>query len=170
MKLFWLDMEMTGLVPEKEVPIEVAARVTDLQFNTLGEYHAVIKQPQKFIDGMDDWNKKHHGASGLIAAIPNGSAPEVVDDELAGFVRKHFGSEKAILAGNSINQDRLFIRLYLPKLEAALHYRMLDVSSWKVIFNNLYLKKYEKKQSHRAQDDINESIEELKFYLGFVRV
>lgn len=169
MKLFWLDMEMTGLVPEKEVPIEVAARVTDLDFKTLGEYHSIIRQPQKYIDGMDDWNKKHHGASGLIAAIPNGKTPEVVDQEIAQFVKDHFGSEKAVLSGNSINQDRLFIRLYLPKLESVLHYRMLDVSSWKVIFNNLYSKKYEKKQSHRAQDDINESIEELKFYLTHIK-
>lgn len=170
MKLLWLDMEMTGLVPEKEVPIEIAARVTDLQFNDLGQYHAIIRQPQRYLDAMDDWNKTHHAQSGLIAAIPNGKPQDVVDAEIAAFVRTHFLEEKAILAGNSISQDRLFIRLYLPKLEALLHYRMLDVSSWKVIFNSLYGKKHNKKQAHRAQDDIAESIEELKFYLSHVRI
>lgn len=168
-KLLWLDMEMTGLVPEKEVPIEIAARVTNWKFEDLGQYHSVIRQPNRFLEGMDDWNKKHHGQSGLLAQVPGGKAPETVDFEMASFVKEHFGDEKAILAGNSIGQDRHFIRLYLPRLEEKLHYRMLDVSSWKIVFNNLLAKKYPKKQAHRAQDDILESIEELKFYLDNVK-
>src|SRR5665213_486003 len=168
-KLLWLDMEMTGLDVDKEVPIEVACLVTDWQFKTLAEYHTVFKQPQKFIDGMDDWNKTHHGDSGLTAMIPNGKPPDTVDQELAHFIGHNFGFDRAILAGNSINQDRLFIRKYMPLTEAALHYRMLDVTSWKVVFNGLYQKKFKKKEAHRALDDIRESIEEFKFYLSFVK-
>ncbi|MGZ3724112.1 MAG: oligoribonuclease, partial [Bdellovibrionales bacterium] len=132
-------------------------------------YHAVFKQPQKYIDGMDDWNKKHHGDSGLTAMIPNGTDPADVDAQVAKFIGENFGFERAILAGNSINQDRLFIRKYMPLTEAALHYRMLDVTSWKVVFNELFQKKFKKKEAHRAVDDIKESIEEFKFYLSFVK-
>ncbi len=162
-------MEMTGLDVEKEVPIEVAAIATDWDLNPLGEYHAIIKQPQKYIDAMDDWNKKHHGESGLTAKIPSGKDPAVVDRELFDFVKKHFGDERAILAGNSISQDRLFIRRFMPQLESSLHYRMVDVTAWKVIFNGKYNQKFKKKDGHRALDDIHESLAELKFYLGFIK-
>ena len=140
-KLLWLDMEMTGLDVDKEVPIEVAAIITDWQWNALATYHTVIKQPAKFLEAMDDWNQKHHKESGLLDLIPKGTAPEIVDRELSVWIGEHFGFERAILAGNSINQDRLFIRKYLPLTEAALHYRMLDVTSWKVVFNGLLQKK-----------------------------
>lgn len=169
-KLFWLDMEMTGLEVEKEVPIEVAAVVTDWNFKPLAQYHAIIRQPQKYLDGMDAWNTKHHGESGLTALVPGGKEPAVVDQELTALIRQHFGEERAILAGNSINQDRLFIRRYMPRTEAALHYRMLDVTAWKVVFNGLYQKKFKKKDGHRALDDIMESIAEFQFYLSFVKV
>jgi len=168
-RLLWLDMEMSGIDVDKEVPIEIACLVTDWQWNVLGEYHAVFKQPQKYLDAMDDWNKEHHGDSGLLAMIPNGKDPAVVDAEVTKFIGEHFGFDRAILAGNSINQDRLFIRKYMPKTEAALHYRMLDVTSWKVVFNSLFQKKFKKKEAHRALDDIRESIDEFKYYLSFVK-
>ena len=168
-KLLWIDMEMTGLDVAKEVPIEIAAIVTDWQFNTLAEYHAVIKQDQKYLDAMDDWNKTHHRDSGLLSLIPSGKPMSAVDQELTVLITQHFPGERAILAGNSINQDRLFIRAYLPLLEAKLHYRMLDVTSYKVVFNALFDKKFKKNDVHRAVDDIRESIEELKFYLSFVK-
>jgi oligoribonuclease len=167
-QLFWLDMEMTGLDVEKEVPIEVAAVVTDWELNVLDSYHTVIKQPQKYIDAMDDWNTKHHGESGLTALIPSGKEPALVDAELADFVHKHFGDERAVLSGNSISQDRLFVRKYMPKVEARLHYRMLDVTAWKVVFNGKFDLKFKKKDGHRALDDIQESIAELKFYMGYI--
>lgn len=166
-KLLWLDMEMTGLNVETEVPIEVAAIATDLQLQELGRYHAVIKQPPEFLDRMDDWNKSHHGASGLTALVANGLEPKVVEDELLGFVAKYF-DEPAVLAGNSISQDRLFINRYFPELAQKLHYRMLDVTAWKVIMNARYNLKYEKQNTHRALDDIRESIAELAFYLRHV--
>jgi oligoribonuclease len=168
-KLLWLDMEMTGLEVEKEVPIEVAAIVTDWNFHDLGQYHAIIRQPQHYLDHMDDWNKKHHGESGLTAQIPNGRDPGLVDQQLADLVTTHFGGERAILAGNSINQDRLFIHKYLPRFESKLHYRMLDVTAWKIVFNGLLHQKFDKNGAHRAVDDIRESIAEFKFYLSFVK-
>lgn len=166
-------MEMTGLDVEKEVIIEVAAIVTDLDFKELDTYHAVVKQPQKYIDGMDAWNTEHHGASGLTAAIPTGKEQDVVENELLALISKHFGNnnkERPIIAGNSISQDRLFIAKHMHSLNAALHYRMLDVSSWKIIFAEKYNLKYEKQNTHRALDDIRESIAELKYYLGKIKL
>lgn len=164
-KMLWLDMEMTGLDVEKEVPIEVAAIVCDLQFNELETFHAVIKQPQEFLDRMDAWNKEHHGASGLTAAVASGRDPATVERELMQFVDRHFQGESAVLCGNSIGQDRLFINKYFPLFARKLHYRMLDVTSWKVIFQSIYKVKFEKKNTHRAIDDIRESIGELRFYM-----
>lgn len=169
-RLLWLDMEMTGLDVTKEVPIEIAAIVTDMQFNSLVQYHAVIRQPASYLEAMDDWNKRQHKQSGLVDLVPNGKDPAVVDRELAALVRQYFGTDRAILCGNSIAQDRLFIRAYMTELEACLHYRTVDVTSWKVIFNEVYKRKFEKKDGHRALDDILESIAELKFYMSFVKV
>lgn len=168
-KMLWLDMEMTGLDVEKEVPIEVAAIICDHSFQELETYHAVIQQPQEFLDRMDQWNQEHHGASGLTAAVPGGKAPAVVELELMQFVDRHFQGEPAVLCGNSIGQDRLFINRHLPLLAKKLHYRMLDVTSWKVVFQNMLGIKFEKKNSHRAIDDVRESIEELRHYMKFVK-
>lgn len=172
MKLLWLDMEMTGLDVEKEVIIETACIVTrvtpEMKFEPLAQYHAIVCQPQEYLDRMDDWNQKHHSSSGLLAQIPGGKAPALVEEELCDLVRTHFGTEKAVLAGNSIGQDRLFINRYMKDLSALLHYRMLDVTSFKILFNAMFNLKFKKKEVHRALDDIQESIDELKFYLGFL--
>src|ERR1044072_8407610 len=113
-------MEMTGLDVEKEVPIEVAAIITDYQFNVLGQYHTVIKQPQRYLDAIDDWNRRQHRQTGLVDQIPGGKEPETVDAELSAFIKSAFGAEKAVMCGNSIGQDRLFIRKYMPLTEATL--------------------------------------------------
>lgn len=168
-KMFWLDMEMTGLDVEKEVPIEVAVIICDLEFKELEVYHAIIKQPKEYLDRMDDWNREHHGASGLTAAVPNGKPPAEVERELTQLIDRHFQGEPAVLCGNSIGQDRLFINRYFPNLAKKLHYRMLDVTSWKVVYQNMLGIKFEKKNSHRAIDDIRESISELRHYLSFVK-
>ena len=169
-KLFWIDMEMTGLDVETEVVIEVAAIITDLSFNILDTYEAVVKQDQKYLDAMDEWNQTHHSQSGLLKKIPSGLEPHVVEYQLMDLVRKHFPNSKdrPILAGNSIAQDRLFIEKYFENFAGMLHYRMLDVSSWKIIFQKRYQYAVEKANSHRALDDIKESIEELKTYLRFL--
>jgi oligoribonuclease len=168
-KLLWLDMEMTGLDVTKEVPIEVGAIITAWDLKPLEEYHAIIKQPQKYLDAMDDWNKKHHGESGLVAQIPQGKEPALVEHELMKLVEKHFNGEPAILAGNSISQDRLFIARYMPKLNALLHYRMLDVTAWKIVLQAKFNAKFDKKNPHRAVDDIKESIAEFNYYLSFMK-
>lgn len=168
-KMLWLDMEMTGLDVEREVPIEVAAIVCDLKFTELETFHSVIKQPATYLDAMDDWNKQHHGASGLTAQVASGMEPAAAEAELIRLIDRHFQNEPAVLCGNSIAQDRLFIARYFPTLNKKLHYRMLDVTSWKVIFQSLHQKKFEKKNTHRALDDIRESMNELKFYLKFIK-
>ncbi len=167
-KLFWLDMEMTGLDVNKEVIIEVAALITDFDFKIIDTYEAIVKQPQKYLDAMDDWNKSHHKDSGLTAKVPQGMEPEDVENDLMMLASQHFSSNhgKPILAGNSITQDRLFIDKYFTKFSSILHYRMLDVSSWKIIFNSKLGLKYQKKNSHRALDDIRESVAELQFYIS----
>ncbi|MCC6138616.1 MAG: oligoribonuclease [Bdellovibrionaceae bacterium] len=168
-RLLWLDMEMTGLDVDIERVIEVAVIVTDMDFNPVDTYHAIVKQPQVFLDNMDDWNRKHHTQSGLVAKIPEGKDPELVDMELRELTLKHFDKERAVLCGNSIFQDRKFIDLYFKNFEKTLHYRMLDVTSWKIIMNEKYDVEYQNKDSHRALDDIRESIEELKTFLKYVK-
>lgn len=170
-KLFWIDLEMTGLDVEKEVIIECAALITDFNFKILDSYETVVKQPQHYLDQMDEWNRKHHRESGLTAKVPNGVPPEEVEYHLISMIQKNFPrEERPILAGNSIMQDRLFIDKYWHELSGLLHYRMLDVSSWKIIFNSKYNMKYEKKNAHRALDDIKESISELQFYLNHLKI
>ena len=169
--LLWLDMEMSGLDVNKEVVIEVACIVTDLNFRELECFETVVKQPQSYLDNMDAWNKEHHGKSGLTAKVPFGMEPDMVEAKLIDIIDKHFPESKTdlkkrpILAGNSIMQDRVFIDKYFKKLAARLHYRMVDVSSYKVIITNKFEIEYKKQNSHRALDDIRESIGELRFYL-----
>lgn len=162
---------MTGLDINKEVVIECAAIVTDYDFQVLDTYETVVNQPKPYIDRMDDWNREHHGKSGLTAKVPYGKTPDQVEEDLCKLLKKHWPKlekkeDKPILAGNSIGQDRLFLDKYFKEFAGQLHYRMLDVSAWKIIFNNKYGLKYDKKNSHRALTDIQESIEEMKFYLG----
>ena len=167
-KLLWIDMEMTGLDVSKERIIEVAAIVTDQDFKTLDTYESVVFQDSKYIDAMDDWNTEHHTNSGLVAKIPSAPKEDKVEKDLCDFVAKHFADEPAILCGNSIGQDRKFIDAYMPKLASKLHYRMLDVTAWKLIMGPRFKVTYEKKEAHRALEDIQESIAELKTFVDFI--
>lgn len=169
-RLFWIDMEMTGLDLNKEVIIEVAALITDWDFQVVDSFETVVKQPQHYLDNMDDWNKEHHGESGLTARVPRGMEPTNVEDRLVEMVFKNYARDdgRPVLAGNSIMQDRLFINKYFPRFANLLHYRMLDVTAWKIVCQNKFNLHYEKQGAHRALDDIRESIEELKFYLSHV--
>jgi len=171
-KLFWIDMEMTGLDIEEEAIIEVAAIITDFQFKEIDALHHVVYQPQKLLEEMDDWNRETHAKSGLLQKIPSGLPLEIVETKLIDLARKYFpdANNKPMLAGNSIGQDRNFINRYMPSFSSYLHYRMLDVSAWKIIFNNKYKIFYQKSNQHRALDDIRESIQELSYYLNFLNV
>jgi oligoribonuclease len=169
-KLYWLDMEMTGLDVEKEVVIEVAAIITDLNFKELDSFEAVVKQPQHYLDNMDAWNTEHHGDSGLTAKVPSGMEPYAVEHHLVSLAKKHWPDPKdrPVLAGNSINQDRLFIDKYFKEFSKLLHYRVLDVTSWKIMMFHKFGLEYKKQNQHRALDDIRESIQELQFYTQYI--
>ena len=170
-KLLWIDLEMTGLDLNKEVIIECAALITDFDFKVLDTYETVVKQPQIYLERMDEWNTNHHTESGLVKKVPFGREPDDVERDLMSLTNKHFNPNegRAILAGNSIMQDRLFIDKYWPQFSKLLHYRMVDVSSWKVIFNTKFELKHQKKNAHRALDDIRESVAELQFYLSKIK-
>ena len=164
-KLLWMDLEMTGLDPASQRIIEVAVIVTDYKLNELASYEAVVHQSADVLDTAEDFPKQTFGGpGGLFEQVAVSQKSETqVEAELLAFVGEHF-SEPAILAGNSIHQDRRFIRQWWAELDKHLHYRMLDVSSWKVFRQGLGMPLYEKKESHRALDDIRESIAELKMY------
>ncbi len=169
--LVWLDMEMTGLDPGKERIIEVATILTDGQLVEIAVGpDLVIHQSDEVLAAMDDWNKKHHGGSGLVDRV---KASTVTDGDAEAqtleFIKQHCGpKERPVLAGNSIHQDRRFIRRYMPALDTRLHYRMVDVSTVKELarrwFPQLVAKIPQKKETHRALDDIRESIDELRWY------
>jgi oligoribonuclease len=169
--LVWLDMEMTGLDAERERIIEMATILTDGQLTEIAVGpDLVIQQPEEILAAMDDWNKKHHGGSGLIERV-KASTVTVADAEAQtiAFINQHVSAkERPVLAGNSIHQDRRFIRRYMPTLEKRLHYRMVDVSTIKELgrrwYPQLIAKQPVKNESHRALDDIRESIEELRYY------
>ena len=165
--LFWVDMEMTGLNPVQDRILELALVVTNTQFETIETYEAVIYQPPAVLATMNEWCQKHHAQSGLTAKVSSGKTEGLVEQDVLKIVKKYSSKSKAILAGNTIGQDRKFIDFWMPALAEALHYRMLDVSSFKIVFEEIYQKKFEKQKKHRAIDDILESIEELKFYLQF---
>jgi oligoribonuclease len=169
-KLVWMDLEMTGLDPERERIIEIATIVTDGELNVLAEGpELVLHQPESVLEAMDEWNRKHHGDSGLVDRV---RASTIADAEaearILAFVAEHAGPREAPLAGNSIHQDRRFIARYMPALDAYLHYRMVDVSTVKELvarwYPEIYAKRPHKHASHRALEDIRESIEELRYY------
>ena len=167
-KLIWIDMEMTGLDVNRERIIEVAAIVTDKQFEILETFESVIFQDQSFLDNMDEWNTRQHNESGLVSQVPKAPKQKEVEEKLCHLVSRHFDKEKAILCGNSISHDRNFINIHMPRLSNLLHYRMLDVTAWKLIMNSRFKVEYKKKRTHRAIDDIKESIAELKTFIDFI--
>ncbi|BBH54220.1 oligoribonuclease [Fluviispira sanaruensis] len=168
--LYWLDMEMSGLDHTKERILEVALVITDLSFHVVKEYISVVHQNEDILKGMDSWCTEHHGKSGLTAKVPHGKPEKEVEQDIIALIQEYSPQEKIILAGNTIGQDRKFIDQWMPDLAKSLHYRMLDVSSFKIVYENIFNKKYDKKHKHRALEDIIESIEELKFYLQFVNI
>lgn len=172
-KLLWVDLEMTGLRPETDVIQEVSAVVTDFALKEIASYEAVVNHPRELLEGLmreNSWFLEHEAnREAFLALAGTGKTDHDISVELAGFVNEYFGDEPAILAGNSIHNDRNFIRYRWPEFDSVLHYRMLDVSSWKVFMQGAYGVEYTKTESHRAHNDILESIAELKYYKQWLR-
>ena len=172
-KLLWIDLEMTGLDPEQHKICEVAAIATDMELNQIATYEAVVRVSDELMqDRMvgEFWEKNSASRDALIAQNASGKPIAEVEQELLAFINQNFSSKSPIyLAGNSIHQDRKFIEREMPELNKNLHYRMLDVSAWKIYFENALNRKFTKPENHRALDDINGSIEELKWYLTFLK-
>lgn len=169
-KLLWVDLEMTGLDASKHVILEVAAEVTDFNFKKIASYKAVIYHRQEVLNESHEWAAAQHKASGLTDRVINEGQPEkVVVRDFATFIKKQFGDEPAVLAGNSIYNDRIFIKKWWPEVDELLHYRMLDVSSLKILMQGKYGVKFEKADVHRAYDDIQASIAELENYLEWFK-
>ncbi len=173
--LVWLDMEMSGLDPARERILEIATIITDGQLTEIATGpELVIHQSDEVLAAMDDWNRKHHGASGLVDRVKASTVSDAdAEAQTLAFINAHCGpKDRPVLAGNSIHQDRRFIRKYMPALDARLHYRMVDVSTVKELarrwFPQITAKQPAKNDSHRALDDVRESIEELRYYRASV--
>lgn len=167
--LIWIDMEMTGLDPEKESIIEIASLISDQDLNILAHGpNLIIRQPPKLLKTMDEWNQKQHQKSGLIELVKKSKISIRTAERLTlEFIKPYCVPKKTLLCGNAVHHDRRFIIKYMPKLNAFLHYRHIDVSTIKALVGWWYPKNKdlpEKTEAHRAVDDIRESIEELRFY------
>lgn len=174
--LVWIDLEMTGLDPQKCTILEVGTVITDSALNILEVGPSIpVHHPKKVLDGMEPWSKFHHKKSGLTDACRESKISLKKAEEMTlQFVKKHCKKHTAPLCGNTIWQDRRFLVKYMPKLESYLHYRTIDVSSIKELVTRWYPADYkmprEKKQAHRAVDDVIESVEELRYYRSKVFV
>lgn len=171
-----MDLEMTGLDPIEDRILEVAAIVTDWEFNELATYEGIIKVGPRLLEQRMEvskvfWDANPGARDGLVKQnLELGRSGRTIENELLAFIDEHFdGEQPVLLAGNSIHQDRRFIVNEWPRLDARLHYRMLDVSAWKVVFESKYKKKFAKPEEHRALGDIRGSIMELQYYLSKVK-
>lgn len=174
--LVWIDCEMTGLSLETDALIEVAALVTDFELNVIGDgIDLVIKPPQAALDQMGDFVTNMHTTSGLLTELDGGMSLREAEEAVLDYVREHVPEpRKAPLAGNSVGTDRAFLLRDMAELESYLHYRVVDVSSIKELARQWYPRAYyaspDKTGNHRALADIQESIEELRYYRAAVFV
>jgi oligoribonuclease len=172
-KLLWVDLEMTGLDPQKDLILEIAAEITDFDFKTLASYEARVTQPKEQVlermRGNRFWAEFPANRDEFVNKLDSGKSSDQVERELIALIEEQFSDEPAVLAGNSIHNDRNFIRQWWPELDLKLHYRMLDVSSWKVFMQGRHGLNFEKKEIHRAFDDIQASIAELQHYLEWFK-
>jgi oligoribonuclease len=176
--LLWVDLEMTGLDPVEDRILEVGVIVTDWDFKEIATYEAAVQVGPRLVEkrmlkgpAAEFWNTVPETRDALIAQnLEKGRSARTVENELLEFLDQHFDPEiPVVLAGNSIHQDRKFIDNEWHRLSKRLHYRMLDVSAWKLVFEHKYGKKFAKREAHRALDDIRGSIEELTYYLKKVK-
>jgi len=175
-RLVWIDCEMTGLDLTKDALIEVAALVTDFELNVLGEgVDVVVKPPAESLEQMDPFVRDMHTASGLLVELDNGVTVNEAEQLVLDYIKEHCpDGSRPPLAGNTIGTDRMFLARDMPELETFLHYRVVDVSSIKELARRWYPRAYfnapPKRGNHRALADIQESIEELRYYRAAVFV
>ncbi|MEJ2692834.1 MAG: oligoribonuclease [Candidatus Thiodiazotropha sp.] len=167
--LIWIDLEMTGLDTQNDRIIEIATLVTDANLRPLAEGPVIaIHQPQEILDGMDEWNQRQHGHSGLIERVQGSAYDEArAEAETLDFLRLYVPEGASPMCGNSICQDRRFLARAMPQLEAYFHYRNLDVSTLKELANRWapsLMEGFTKAGRHLAMEDIRDSIAELRFY------
>ena len=167
--LIWIDLEMTGLDPFQDRIIEIATLVTDVHLNVLAEGPVIaVHQPAEVLDGMDEWNTRQHGNSGLTARVRASAHDEQrAESETLAFLEQYVPAGKSPMCGNSICQDRRFLARCMPKLEAFFHYRNLDVSTLKELGRRwapAMAEGFKKDSKHLAMDDIKDSIAELVWY------
>lgn len=167
--LVWLDMEMTGLVPERDRIIEIAMIVTDVNLEVVAESPVVaVHQPDAVLDAMDDWNKNTHGKSGLVDRVRASTVDEAAAETFyLDWMAQYVPSRTTPMCGNTIGQDRRFMARWMPKLEDYFHYRSIDVSTLKELarrWNPKVLDGFKKSEAHTALADIRESIGELRHY------
>ncbi|XP_070839868.1 small fragment nuclease [Chaetodon trifascialis] len=169
-RMVWVDLEMTGLDIEKDRIIEMACIITDSDLNILAEGpNLIINQPDSLLEGMSEWCKEHHGKSGLTQAVRDSKITvEQAEYEFLSFIRQHTPPGQCPLAGNSVHADKRFLDKYMPQFMYHLHYRIIDVSTIKELCRRWFPEEYKmvphKKATHRALDDISESIKELQYY------
>ncbi len=167
--LVWLDLEMTGLNPDRDRILEIATIITDSTLNIIAEGPVfAIHQPNEILDGMDQWNTNHHGNSGLVSRVQQSQVNEKqAERETIAFLEKYVPAGASPLCGNSICQDRRFMFRHMPALEKFFHYRHLDVSTLKILVQRWapqLLTQFTKNSTHLALQDIRDSIAELRFY------
>ena len=167
--LVWIDCEMTGLEPERESLIEIATIITDYDLNIVARGPVLaIKAPAARLAGMNAWNRRTHGASGLLDRVKReGVSLAEAERQTLNFIRKHCYAQTAPICGNSVGHDKRFIAKYMPKVYNFLNYRVIDVSTIKVLSKEWYGGKYPgppKQELHLALADIEESIEELRYW------
>ena len=172
-KFLWIDLEMTGLIPEQDVILEVAAEITGIDLETIDSYESRIQHSRELVlKRMQEntwWKDFPENRDEFVNGLASAKTLQAVEKELVTFVDHHFGNEPAVLAGNSIQSDRAFIKQWMPELELRLHYRMLDVTSWKMVMETMYQIEFEKPEVHRAFEDIQASIAELQYYLEWFK-
>ncbi|GAC1387895.1 MAG: oligoribonuclease [Candidatus Saccharimonadales bacterium] len=170
-KLLWVDLEMTGLVPHEDVLLEVGVEITDFNFKTLDTYESRILQDKQVVANRMQaniwWRDFPKNRDDFLENLDQARPLQLVEQDLIEMVTHHFGDDLAVLAGNSIYNDRLFIKKWMPALDLKLHYRMLDVSSFKILMQGKFNEVFEKDSTHRAFDDIQASIAELQHYLDW---
>lgn len=167
--LVWIDLEMTGLNLEKDTILEIATIITDNNLTIIAEGPSfVLHQPEDILTQLDEWNTKHHTASGLLDRVRSSTISlDYAQEETLTFIKQYCKANTAPLCGNSVYVDRSFLRKCMPALESFLHYRIIDVSSVKELARRWYgqqAKEFKKLETHRALQDIQESIAELAFY------